>query len=79
MLSGDFSWTQQIRNFIFANSYPSFASDDVLLAQLLVGGIPQYLNLLAARQSIADEFERIFVSHSPLQSTIHIATKQHGG
>jgi hypothetical protein len=57
---------------------PSFASDDVLLAQSLVGGIPQYLNLLAARQSIAlgldelafspdgffyDEFERIFVSH----------------
>jgi uncharacterized protein len=57
---------------------PSFAGDDVLLAQLVVGGIPQYLNLLAVRQSVAlgldklafspdgffyDEFERIFVSH----------------
>jgi AAA+ ATPase superfamily predicted ATPase len=57
---------------------PSASGDDVLLAQLVVGGIPQYLSLLGARPSIAfgldelafsrdgffyDEFERIFVSH----------------
>lgn len=53
-------------------------SDEVLLAQLLVGGVPQYLNLLAAHDSIlggmerlaftetgyfAGEYDRIFVSH----------------
>jgi len=80
-LYGRTSLTIHLQPFLLAETrqlLPSFASDDVLLAQLLVGGIPQYLNLLAARQSIAlgldelafspdgffyDEFERIFVSH----------------
>ena len=54
------------------------APEDVLLAQLLVGGIPEYLNILNEQPSIAlgmdtqvfskdgyfnEEFERIFVSH----------------
>lgn len=55
-----------------------FGEEDVLLAQLLVGGVPQYLNLLSQQPSVAaamdqlaftksgffsEEFERIFVSH----------------
>jgi uncharacterized protein len=56
----------------------SHSVEDVLLAQLIVGGVPKYLNLLYDYPSIAvgmdqlafskngffnDEFERIFVSH----------------